>query len=618
MNIRLNKRMRLFLAFSHDSIVVLFSFLASFCLRFGTFDPPTFGSESLYQKIIIVVLSQQLIFFFVGLYKGLWRFSSTHDLKLVIKAVTWTTFVTYSLLFVTQNLDHVPRSTVFIFWILSLVSVGGGRFIYRMLKDSRTGSGEKKAIIIGAGIAGEQLAREFRRRPNLNTNIVAFIDDDESKIGRTIHGIPILGNLGNVESLIQKHGASLIFLAMPKADSKLIWSLVNSINNVEGVEIRTLPSIDELPDNKVDISSLRKVNPEDLLGRNPVQLDINEIGKLLTDEVVLVTGAGGSIGSELCKQIGKFNPRQVILFDSSEFSLYEIHRTMCDSFSEIETIPLVGDIRDAEKVNWTLKKYSPSIIYHAAAYKHVPLMEEGENIIECIRTNIHGTKTLAEAAIANKVKRVVMISTDKAVNPTNVMGATKRIAEMVCQSKESATKFMTVRFGNVLGSAGSVIPLFEEQIQKGGPVTVTHPDIVRYFMSIPEASQLVMQAGAMGKGGEIFLLEMGDPIKIHDLAKKMIKLSGHEPNVDIAITFTGLRPGEKLFEELLSSDENTLETSHQLVRVSCARKVTDNLDDYLKVLLSFNLDTEDKEIKSFIKKIVSEYTPYFSDEHFIQ
>lgn len=598
---------RLLLAFVHDSFMAVASFMLSLGLRYGTYDLYFLYPHKWWEKIFLVVIIQQVVFYSMGLYKGMWRFSSTHDLKLIIKSATITALLTFVAFFLTNNLFQIPRSVVFIYWFILIVSCGGGRFLYRLYKDNRYGTDGVASLIIGAGSAGEQLARDFKRNPDLNVKVVGFLDDDLKKINRTIHGISVKGEIKDLEKWTEQLNVKKVFIAIPSAHSPLIRKISNLSKGLD-VELKILPQLG-------DISNLRSVNPEDLLGRKPVNLDMDALGKILTNKVIMITGAGGSIGSELCHQVARFQPKNIILFEQSEFSLYEIERKLQLKFPHIDLIPVIGDVRERERVRVVIKKYHPQIIYHAAAYKHVPMMEE--NPLECIKTNIGGTKILAEEATNANVERFVMISTDKAVNPTNVMGATKRIAEMICQELNGKTKFMTVRFGNVLGSAGSVIPLFEEQIRDGGPVTVTHPEITRYFMSIPEATQLVMQAGSMGQGGELFVLEMGSPVKIYDLAKEMIHLTGLKLDEDIKIIFTGLRAGEKLYEELLTNDENTLPTAHPLVRVACARVVSENLNTKILELLALNQGIPGSEVKLKLKSLVEEYIPHLELENIV-
>jgi FlaA1/EpsC-like NDP-sugar epimerase len=563
---------------------------------------------------LIVVITQQVIFFFVGLYRGIWRFSSMHDLKQVVKAVSITLVISPLILYQTGDLNTLPRSIIFLNWFVMIVLIGGGRFVYRFFKDQILGKAVEgeASVVVGAGSAGEKLAREFANDRSSLCRIVGFVDDDHSKQGRQIHGIKVCGRIDQLKEICTRLRVKKILVAIPSADSREMRRIINHCDGIVGVEVRSLPSIKDLALKASKISQLREIHPEDLLGREPVSLNVATIGKANSEKVIFVSGAGGSIGSELCFQLCKFKPSKLILFELSEFALYEVHRRLEKIFPEVEIIPFIGDIRDEARLERAFREFLPQIVYHAAAFKHVPLMEDSP--YECFRTNVLGTMFLTRIAEKFNVDRFVMVSTDKAVKPTNVMGATKRIAEMICQDMKGGTKFMTVRFGNVLGSNGSVIPLFQEQIKNGGPVTVTHKDITRYFMSIPEAAQLIMQAGSIGSGGEIFVLDMGEPVRIYDLARELIILSGFTPDIDIEVQVTGLRPGEKLYEELFLSEEKTLETSHPLVRVACARVVASDLFVKIDELRKSQGDSNGL-FKKKLKILVEEYEPYFRENN---
>jgi FlaA1/EpsC-like NDP-sugar epimerase len=571
---------------------------------------------NLLEKVVILLVTQQAFFLIFGLYRGLWRFSSTHDLKQIIKAAFFSSLVTFILFELTGNRDMIPRSSMVIYFSLLILTAGGGRFLYRILKESKESKSSEEdvpVLIVGAGNAAEQLIRDFNRQILKQYKIVGLVDDDQKKQKRTIHGIKVLGNSSQLSNLLKKYSILKVFIAIPSAGSADVRRIVAICNSHVNIDVKILPSVQDIINNKVSISSLRQVNPIDLLGRDPVELNINLIGEMLSNKNILISGAAGSIGSELTKQILKFKPANLYLLDVSEYFLYELERKLTGYKLHTNIIPIIGDIRNKKRLEWIFSNYKVSSVYHAAAYKHVPLMEI--NPTEAIETNIFGTKNLAEAAIEGDVDTFVMVSTDKAVNPTNVMGTTKRIAEMVCQQlSHGRTQFTTVRFGNVLGSNGSVIPLFEEQIKNGGPVTITHKDMTRFFMSIPEAAQLILQAAIMGKGSEIFILDMGEPIKIYNFAEQMIKLSGLEPIKDIDIKITGLRPGEKLYEELLANDENTIKTSHSKVRVASGREVPKDILSYLEKLASKLHTSTLTEIKYILQECVEEYTPDIKNE----
>ncbi len=605
---------QIFLAFLHDLFMGFASFLIAVALRYSLTDYNVIDRlPNLHIKLLIIATVQCLVFISFGLYRGMWRFSSTHDLKQIIKASFLTVSLSTFIFYTTDNMLMIPRSSLFIYFCLLILSTGGGRFIYRILKESKSYKNGKRTVILGAGEACDQLVRDIKRYYNKNINIIGILDDSFHLKGRTIHGIKVLGQISDLNKVAKEKNISQVYIAIPSATSSELRRIVTYCESIPKVDVKVLPNTKDIIDGKVNLSSLRKVKLDDLLGRDPKQLDLNSIGKMLTNKTILVTGAGGSIGSELANQICKFKPNKIILLDISEYFIYEIERKLKSKYPELEIIPIIADIRNPIRLSEVFNKHQIDNVYHAAAYKHVPLMES--NAVEAILTNVNGTYTLAKAAKKAKVKRFVMVSTDKAVNPTNVMGTTKRIAEMICQElSDDKTKFTNVRFGNVLGSNGSVIPLFEEQIKNGGPVTVTHKDVIRYFMSISEAAQLILQAGSMGYGGEIFILDMGDPIRIYDLAQKMIKLSGLTPNEDIEIKVVGLRPGEKLFEELLANDENTTETPHPSVRVACAREIPEDFLSVVDNIIDKSQVLNPREIKILLQTCVEEYVPDFKEE----
>jgi FlaA1/EpsC-like NDP-sugar epimerase len=599
-----------------DALLITISLFISYSLRFNTLHL----SENVRQILTIlpVLLATRLgIFVSFGLYRGMWRFVGTRDLISLIKAVTLSSVLTVSMFFLLFRLETYPRSVFVIEWFVSLVLVGGSRFAYRLYRegafklknDSSAGPG-KNVLIVGAGQAGEMILRELLGNDRLSYNPIGFVDDNRGKQRKTIHGIRVLGHTRDIPGIVDKYNVEEIFFAIPSASSKAkrrIMLLCKRTN----AGFKTLPSVGDLLNGSVKVSALHEFQIDDLLGRESVKLDTAAIGDYLRNKTVLITGGGGSIGSELCRQVAQFSPRRLVLFENSEFNLYQIEMNLIELFPDLEIYPIIGNVLNQRKVEKTLKEFTPEVVFHAAAYKHVPLMELNRG--EALGNNVLGTWIVAQLAQRYGVMKFVMISTDKAVRPTNVMGASKRIAELICQSfgQNGKTHFVTVRFGNVLNSVGSVIPLFKRQIAKGGPITVTHPDIYRYFMTIPEAVQLIMQAGAMGRGGEIFILDMGEPIKIADLARDMITLSGLEPDRDIKIVFTGLRPGEKLYEELLTDGEKIKSTLHEKIRVVGAEEI-----DWVsmrgkigQMLNSLQNGIPDDIIIAKIKEIVPEFQP---------
>ncbi len=595
-----------FLVVLYDFLMAYFALYMSLYLRLGSTD--IFVNEpKLHIAILIASAVQSLCFYFFGLYRGIWRFSSTPDLVRVIKGVSLAILLSVCTFFLWNRLENFPRTSFAIDWLLLIVTLGGGRFSYRMWKDNFSTQAGIKILVIGAGRAGERIVREIINNPSFDMKAIGFIDDDPLLQKKTIHNVPVLGKTNQLLSIIKKHKVDQIFIAIPSASSNNMRRIVKLCIKTK-IKFKTLPSSSDLLNNQSGLLQLRNVEAEDLLGRESIQLETDAIEKMTKDKIIFVTGAGGSIGSELCNQICKYTPKKLICFEQTEYFLYKLEQELNTKYPNIEIVPVIGDVRRAGRVSWALNKYAPNVVFHAAAYKHVPLLES--NHMEAIYTNVIGTKVVAEESINAGVERFVMISTDKAVNPTNIMGTSKRIAEIVCQinqRKTNKTKFMVVRFGNVLGSSGSVIPLFKKQIQKGGPVTITHPNIERYFMSIPEATQLVMQAGTMGNGGEIFILEMGSPVKIVDLANQMITLAGLEPDKDIKIEYIGLRPGEKLYEELLANDEDLIKTTHPKLKIAQAREVTDNTENFLNKFLEVAPNCSIEEVRNHLRTLVPEY-----------
>ncbi|WP_435628142.1 polysaccharide biosynthesis protein [Candidatus Ferrigenium straubiae] len=596
------------LAILHDTAAAAFALIGAYLLRFNFEVPPDFTAEIKYNLLWIVLL-QMAIFWGFGLYRGMWRYASLNDLRRIVLAVLFAAIVIPFVLWMLRSDMVVPRSVLILDPLLLMLIMGGSRVLYRMWKETglygRMKLSAEPVLVLGAGDAAVILSKDLEKNPSWQ--LVGFLDDDANKQGCILNGVKVLGRLDDLAHWVNHFGVERVIIAMPSCSHQQRKRAIQLCNQAN-VKALTVPSFDDLVSGKVGVSQLRAVELDDLLGRDPVALDDAGLHGLLAGKTVMVTGAGGSIGSEMCRQIARFAPARLILFELSEFALYTIEQEMKQAFPALNFIYLVGDVRDAERVDEVMRQHRPGVLFHAAAYKHVPLMEK-YNAWQAIRNNVLGTWTVAHAAQRHGVGKFVMISTDKAVNPTNVMGASKRLAEMVCQALQPSgdTRFVMVRFGNVLGSNGSVIPKFREQIAQGGPVTVTHPEITRYFMSIPEAAQLVLQAGLMGQGGEIFVLDMGEPVKIVDLAKDLIRLSGFTEE-DVRIEFTGLRPGEKLYEELLADNEHTLLTPHPKLRIAQARQADaawlGNLLDWAKLP-----GMPDEQVRAALQDWVPEYRP---------
>ena len=617
-NVILNFRNpRILFAFCYDVAMVALTFWMALFLRLETFDHLVVNYR-LFDKVFLSTLAIFSISFFLnGLYKGVWRFSSMHDLIRVVRSCILGTLASLIIWALINRMEGIPRSLFPIQFFLLVVALGGGRFVYRFLKDTTAmrevlggaDSEIKNVLIVGAGRAGEKLVRDINTTPALKLKVVGFIDDDRFKKNAVIHNVKIFGGAELIPKLVNDLAVDKIFIAIPSANSDEVKHIVKFCKETTA-EIKILPKMDHLLSAQVEISLLRNINIEDLLGREQVKLDTVHLNEMINDKIILITGAGGSIGSELCFQIAKFNPRLIVMADYCELFMYELEMKFKEIFPDIAFYPKIVDVRNAKKIDDLFELYKPQIVFHAAAYKHVPMMEF--NPIEAIETNVKGTKIVAEAALRHQSEKFIMISTDKAVNPTNVMGASKRIAEMVVTDislQSNFTKFISVRFGNVLGSNGSVIPLFRRQIEDRKDITVTHPDIIRYFMSIPEACQLVMQAGSMGEGGEIFVLDMGEPVKIVDLAKEMIRLAGLVIDRDIKIIFSGLRPGEKLFEELFSDQEAYEFTHHGKIRKALFRKLDTSFHPNLVRLLTLE-SSEPDTVVYLIKDLVPEFTHF--------
>ncbi len=549
-------------------VLVLCAYILAFYLRFD------FKIDNTYWQIIIktlpiLVCIKMVVFGYLGLFSGLWRYVSVDDIWRIIKAQVLATLCFITVIVFVHNFVGLPRSIFVLDCIFSFCLVAGVRFITRLFREKFRpvfGKNKKRILIVGAGEAGVLVLRESRNNPKTNMEIVGFIDDDKNKKNLRIQGKKILGARSDISSIVVKYGIDEIIIAIPSAKGEVIRSIVSHCQ-IPSVKIRIVPGLQKILNGDLEIKP-RDIRPDDLLGRETSSINEKEINDYLIDKVVLITGAGGSIGSALCRRIIKFNPREILLFDHNENAVYFLGIEFLTKFPHIKFNTIIGDIKDVGLLKQVFSLYRPQVVFHAAAHKHVPLMEE--NPTAAAKNNIIGSRNLIYAAHHYKVERFIFISTDKAVNPTSIMGITKRIAEMILQAKakKSKTKFMAVRFGNVLGSDGSVVPLFKKQIEEGGPVTLTHPEVKRYFMSIHEASQLVLQAGGMGKAGEIFILDMGEQIKILDLAKELITLYGLKPEEDIKIKFIGLRPGEKLFEETMLNSEKDKATKADKIYIA--------------------------------------------------
>jgi len=559
-----------------DAMLINLAAFGSFYLRFEG-DIPLENYQIYYHTAVVGTILYIAVFYVFGLYNRLWQYASTGELLSIVYAVTVGTGGTAAVVYFygfsqASTLPfRLPHSAAVLLWLAMVFLIGGSRFIWRILQenafDRHVPGSQKQVLIVGAGDAGVLAARELKNRNYRDGRPIGFIDDSRAKQKLKLFGIPVLGTRKDIARVVKGHSIDEVIIAMPSASGESVREIVQ-ICEKSGVDLKIMPGVYDIISGDIRVNPIRQVQVEDLLGRDPVSVDLEEVAGYVTGETVFITGAGGSIGSEICRQIAKFNPGRLVLLGHGENSIFDIEQELRAERPGIDYITEILDIKDREKVFLVFERYRPGVVFHAAAHKHVPLMEK--NPEEALKNNVLGTQNLAEAADQVRVKTFVSISTDKAVNPTSVMGATKRTVEMLIQSLDlrSQTKFVAVRFGNVLGSRGSVIPTFKRQIANGGPVTVTHPDMVRFFMTIPEATQLVIQAGAMAQGGEIFILDMGKPVKIVDLAKDLIRLSGFEPEVDIKIQFTGIRPGEKLYEELLTSEEGTTSTKHSRIFVA--------------------------------------------------
>lgn len=598
-----------------DICIVTLASIGALLVRFDfSFEMIPEGYMNVILRMLPIMIAVAIaVFSFFRLYSTLWYYAGATELiYLTVACVVDALINTLMILLVNRQIEYpVPRSWYFFYGALLLIMMFVGRFSQRGIKtlSNRRHQTEKmkRVLIIGAGEAGNAIIKEIVNSPYVNMKIVGIIDDDKTKKGKFLHGVKVIGDRNDIVDVAETYHVDEIIIAMPTVSAMETKSILD-ICKQTGCELKRLPGMFQLVNGEVSISKLKDVDVNDLLGREPIKVDLDSIMGYVSGKVVMVTGGGGSIGSELCRQVASHNPKQLIIVDIYENTTYDIQLELKRRYPELDLVVLIASIRNTKRMDDIFRIYRPEIVYHAAAHKHVPLMEDSPN--ESVKNNVLGTWKVVQAADKYKVKRFVMISTDKAVNPTNIMGATKRICEMIIQTynNRSETEYVAVRFGNVLGSNGSVIPLFKKQIEEGGPVTVTHPDIIRYFMTIPEAVSLVLQAGAYAKGGEIFILDMGEPVKIVDLAKNLILLSGHKPNEDIQIVFTGLRPGEKLYEEMLMKEEGMQDTDNKLIHIG--KPIQMDEERFLQQLAELKeyVVTEPNDIRLWVQRIVPTYS----------
>ena len=601
---QISARLRLIMLIILDSVIVTFSVFLGYIILEPYFE--SYNIDLLILASIILLISHHVFAALFNLYHRAWEYASVNELMLVVKAVSFSVLTTLIVVSLITGSSPFFR-LYFITWMMHLILIGGSRLFWRVYRKYIIGKNIKKkpTLIVGAGQGGSMLVRQMLRSSDMKMEPVLAVDDDKNKQKIVItEGVKVQGYIKDIPELVRKFGIKKIIIAIPTLSAKRLKE-INDICNIEGIELFKMPSIEDVLSGDLEVNQLKKVDVEDLLGREPVELDMALISNELSHKTILVTGAGGSIGSEICRQVCKFAPNKIILLGHGENSIYLINQELTKLYkNKIEIIPVIADVQNKSRLQEVMLKYKPYVVYHAAAHKHVPLMEA--NPFEAMRNNILGTRNTAEAAISAEVNRFVMISTDKAVNPPNVMGATKRVAEMYIQClnhENSKTDLVAVRFGNVLGSRGSVIPLFKKQIEAGGPLTVTHPDMTRYFMTIPEASRLVLQASAIATGGEIFVLDMGEPVKIVDLAKNIIRLSGKKEE-DIGIEFTGMRPGEKLFEELLNKNEIHSEQVYEKIYRGKAITISKSeLEEVINELFTNENESKEKLIQFANRKL---------------
>ena len=616
-----------------DAVLIVLSFYLSYLIRFDGSIPPRYFkgfSDAVYW---VLPLKLACLFFF-GAYKGMWRYTGIYDLENLIKACVVSSAVIVSVLVITVRFAGFPRSVFIIDFLQTFLFISGVRVVIRLFLIpghttslipflGKTDPKGKKILVVGAGSAGEKLLREIRENPEIEYNVAGCIDDDEMKYRQTIHGVTVLGSLDEINEISKGEDVDEIIIAISSASSSEMRRIVTACE-ATGLPCKTLPGIGELIEGRVSVRAIRKVRYEDLLGRRQVRLNLGQIGGYLNGKRVMVTGGCGSIGSELCRQLVRFKPQKLVVVDVNESGLYDVEMDFKTRFVDIDMVPVLCPIQNAHVMSRLFEQEKPEVVFHAAAFKHVPMMEH--HPWEAVFNNIVGTQALLELCYRNNVQRCVVVSTDKAVRPTNVMGASKRVCEILAQlhALELGARNMCVRFGNVIYSAGSVVPLFRKQIEHGGPVTLTHKDVMRYFMTIPEASQLILQSGAIGNGGEIFILKMGTPVRIVDMARDLIRMSGFEPDKEIEVKEIGLRPGEKLIEELITEGEGILETEHSEImvlkpdegrrKIDGGRQVGDGLTlkimrKHIKRLVNYAEACDGEKIREELRKIVPEYRP---------
>ncbi|MHC1784722.1 MAG: polysaccharide biosynthesis protein [Anaerolineaceae bacterium] len=598
-----------------DLFLIIVSVYASYFLRLELGAAFFFYLPSTYWMIATALIIKPVIYFNFRLYQRLWVYASVQELKLILTAVTTASLLISVVMVSFFNLGlftGFPRSVLAIDWLLSLFMVGGLRFTVRLLAENKMLSSmpsksphARHTLIVGAGDAGALVVRELQKNPQVNLVPVGFLDDNPAKQKQQIYGVPVIGTLTDMAHVLDNRHVDEVTIAIPSAPGK-VMRLVADVCRLKGVPFRTMPGIFELLGGKVSVSRLREVDITDLLRREPTRVKDEIVGETITGKIVLVTGAGGSIGSELCRQISRWGPSELILLGHGENSIFEAYLELEQSFPSLPILPVIADVRDKGRLSQVFEQHRPQVVFHAAAHKHVPLMES--NVVEAVTNNVQGTRNLVEVCLKNHVERLVMISTDKAIRPVNVMGATKRIAEMIVldAAERYGVSYSVVRFGNVLGSRGSVVPLFKRQIQKGGPITITHPDMKRYFMTIPEAVYLVLQAAGLGQGGETFVLNMGQPVRILDLAEDLIRLSGLEPGRDIEIVFTGIRPGEKLAEDLWDEGYSYKKTEHpDIYQLECQENIGgENLKSAVDELIQLSCEGDQPSVMAMFDDLI--------------
>jgi len=607
-------RLRVAVKFLLHLAIFFFAYSLAYVVRFDFTVPPSFVSN-MWETIPELLIAKSLGFLAFGLFHGWWRYVSIRDIFPIAAGCTLGSLIFAGSVFVQGGPHYVPRSIYFLDWGNTVMIVLGVRYAVRTGREilgRKRGENDRRVLVVGAGAAGQMIVREIRENPGLGMIEVGFVDDDKAKQGSRIYGLSVMGGHSDIRKLCEKHGIDEIIIAIPSASPSHLRHILDHCKDVTA-KARILPGIGDLIDGKVSIRALRNVDLEDLLGRDPVALDADLLHRHITGHTVMVTGAAGSIGSELCRQIARLSPGRLILFEIAESPLFDLEMEMRGKFPTVGLVSVIGDVRDRGRVEEIVRTHRPAIIFHAAAYKHVPMMEI--HPVEAVKTNVLGTRIVAEAAAKFGVERFVLVSTDKAVRPTNVMGATKRVAELVIHNianREGPTVFVAVRFGNVLGSVGSVIPIFRRQLMTTGKLTVTHKEASRYFMLIPEAAGLILQAGGMGEGGEVFVLDMGEPVKIVDLAKSLIRLSGKELGVDAEIVFTGLRPGEKLREELIVEGEDVSGTTHpKVMKLIGNEQMSSSWSKQLEELIVCAVTGERRAVVEKLDALVKGYRPNY-------